>query len=93
MNEAAIHEGVRRMRFVRLLDRNERGEITQQDIAEILGRTVRTVQRWTVRYEAEGEEGLADRRIGKRSPRRASEAELERMLGLYRDRYSDFTVR
>lgn len=81
------------MRFVSLFDRQERGEITQAEAAEILGMTVRTYQRWTDRYREEGEAGLADRRIGKRSPRRASEAEIERMLGLYRDKYSDFTVK
>lgn len=81
------------MRFVSLLDRQESGEITQAEAAEILGTTVRTFQRWMDRYREEGEEGLADRRIGKPSPRRAPEAEIERMLGLYRDKYSDFTVK
>jgi hypothetical protein len=35
--------------------------------------------------------GLIDRRSGP-SPRRAPAEELERMLGLYRDKYTDFTV-
>lgn len=81
------------MRFVSLLDRQEHGEITQAEAAEMLGTTVRTFQRWVDRYREEGEEGLADRRIGKPSPRRAPEAEIERMLGLFRDTYSDFTVK
>jgi transposase len=59
----------------------------------MLGINVRTFQRWAVRYEAEGDDGLVDRRIGRRSPKRAPEEELERMLGLYRDKYSDFTVK
>jgi len=37
MGTARIHEGVRRMRFENLLDRQERGEITQADAAEMLG--------------------------------------------------------
>src|SRR5580704_16780560 len=45
------------------------------------------------RYEEEGEAGLADRRLGRPSPKRAPLAELERMLGLYRDKYADFTVK
>jgi transposase len=93
MNGATIHEGVRRMRFSSLLERQERGEITQEEAADLLGVTARTFQRWAGRYTAEGEEGLADRRCGKVSPRRAPEAELERMLGLYRDKYADFTVK
>ena len=93
MGTATIHEGVRRMRFVSLLDREERGELTQEEAADILGKSVRTFQRWAERYAQEGESGLGDRRIGKPSPRRAPEEEIERMLGLYRDKYSDFTVK
>jgi transposase len=93
MGTASIHEGVRRMRFSSLLDRQDRGEITQEEEAEMLGVHVRTFQRWAARYEEEGEAGLADRRLGGASPRRAPQQELERMLGLYRDRYADFTVK
>jgi hypothetical protein len=46
MGTASIHEGVRRMRFSNLLDRQERGEITQEEAAEMLGVHVRTFQRW-----------------------------------------------
>jgi transposase len=93
MNKAAVHEGVRRMRFGSLLGRQECGEITQDEAAEMLGINVRTFQRWAGRYWEEGEPGLADRRLGKRSPRRAPEEEIERMLGLFRDKYADFTVK
>ena len=93
MNKTAIHEGVRRMRFGSLLGRQERGEITQDEAAEMLGINVRTFQRWAGRYWEEGEPGLADRRLGKRSPRRAPADEIERMLGLFRDKYADFTVK
>jgi transposase len=82
MGTASIHEGVRRMRFSSLLDRQERGEITQEEAAEMLGVHVRTFQRWAARYEDEGEARLSDRRVGRRSPRRAPQEELERMLGL-----------
>ena len=53
MGTASIHEGVRRMRFSSLLDRQERGEITQEEAAEMLGVHVRTFQRWVARYEDE----------------------------------------
>jgi hypothetical protein len=53
----------------------------------------RNFRRLVVRYEEDGIEGLRDRRIGKVSPRRAPERDLERMHGLYRERYSDFTVK
>ena len=93
MGTASIHEGVRRMRFSSLLDRQERGEITQEEAAELLGVHVRTFQRWADRFAEEGDAGLADRRLCRPSPKRAPEEELERMLGLYRDKYADFTVK
>ena len=93
MGTAAVHEGVRRMRFESLVGRWDRGEITQVEAAEMLGVSVRTFQRWADRYEDAGSEGLADRRLGRPSARRAPQEELERMLGLYRDKYADFTVK
>jgi transposase len=81
------------MRFESLLGRQERGELTQIEAAEILGVSVRTFQRWCSRFEEVGAEGLSDRRLGRPSPRRAPQEELERMLGLYRDKYADFTVK
>ena len=93
MDTASIHEGVRRMRFSSLLDRTEAKELTQEEASEVLGVSVRTFQRWADRYEAEGDVGLADRRLGRRSLRRVPEEELERMLGLFRDKYADFTVK
>jgi len=89
MGTASIHEGVRRMRFSSLLDRTESKELTQEAAAELLGINVRTFQRWAERFEAEGDDGLVDLRIGRRAP----EEELERMLGLFRDKYADFTVK
>src|SRR6266581_627691 len=93
MGTASIHEGVRRMRFSDLLDRTEAKELTQAAAAELLGINVRTFQRWAERFEAEGDDGLVDLRMGRRSPRRAPAEELERMLGLFRDKYADFTVK
>ena len=93
MNRAALHEGLRRMRFEMLLDRQKGGEISQSEAASMLGVHERTFRRWQGRFEAEGEAGLADRRLGQVSPKRAPQVEIERMLGLYRDKYDDFTVK
>jgi transposase len=92
MDVARIREGIRKMRFSAIWDRWEGGAIGQEAAAELLGMSLRTFQRWSDRYEAEGEAGLVDRRGGP-SPRRAPQEELKRMLGLYRDKYSDFTVK
>ena len=69
MGTASIHEGVRRMRFSNLLDRTETKELTQEAASELLGVSVRTFQRWAERFEAEGDDGLVDRRMGRRSER------------------------
>jgi len=81
------------MRFEALLDRHERGELSQGEAAELLGMSERTFRRHRDRLREEGIEGLRDRRIGKPSRRRAAVEEIERMLGLYRADYGDFTVK
>lgn len=93
MNRAALHEGLRRMRFEHALDRYERGDLSQVEAAEILGISERTFRRWQGRFEEEGAPGLGDRRLGKPSPKRAPAGEIKRMLALFEDRYADFTVK
>src|SRR5713226_5211007 len=93
MVRAEVLQGVREMRFEALLDRHERGELNQQEAAEMLGIGERTFRRWRDRLRDEGPVGLRDRRIGKPSSRRAAVAEIQRMLGLYEERYGEFTVK
>jgi transposase len=92
MDRARINEGIRRMRFEDLLDRHERGDVGQEAAAELLGISDRTFRRWRDRLHDEGPSGLADRRL-RPSGRRAAEAEIARMLGLYQAHYGDFTVK
>jgi len=93
MGRAGLLQGVREMRFESLLDRHERGELSQGEAAEMLGIGERTFRRWRDRLRDEGPAGLRDRRIGKPSSRRAAVEEIQRMLGLYEERYSGFTVK
>jgi transposase len=93
MGRSGVLQEIRRMRFESLLDRHERGELSQVEAAEMLGMSERTFRRWRDRLRDEGPEGLADRRIGKPSRRRAAADEILRMLGLWRERYADFTVK
>jgi transposase len=92
MDRARIHEGIRGMRFTDVLGRSERSELSQMEAAELLGISERTFRRWRDRHREAGEAGLADRRLTP-SLRRAPAAEIERMLGLYRDIYRGFTVK
>ena len=53
----------------------------------------RTFRRWARRFEEDGEEGLVDRRLGRRSGQAVPDdaaAEVER---LYRERYCEFTAK
>ena len=59
----------------------------------MLGVSERTFRRWRDRLRDEGPVGLRDRRIGKPSSRRAAVEEIQRMLGLYEERYEGFTVK
>jgi len=93
MGRAGVLQGVRQMRFEGLLERHERGELSQEEAAEMLGVSEWTFGRWRDRLRDEGPQGLRDRRIGKPSSRRAAAEEILRMLGLYQDRYEGFTVK
>jgi hypothetical protein len=75
------------------MDRYKQGRLTAEEAGELLGLSGRHFRRQCVRYEAEGEDGLRDKRVGRVSQRRAPESELERMRRLYREEYSDFTVK
>ena len=81
------------MRFEELLERFERGCLSHGEAASALGVSERTLRRWRQRYEEDGADGLVDRRVGRPSPKRAPEDELERMLRLYQESYQAFTIK
>ena len=81
------------MRFEELLERWETGVLSHAEAAVALGVSERTFRRWRGRHAAEGAAGLVDRRLGKPSPRRAPEDELQRMLRLYHEHYAGFAIR
>src|SRR5579871_6324238 len=63
------------------------------EAAEIAGMSVRNMQRMRQRYVEHGYTGLFDQRRGKRSIHRIAMETAERVLALYRDKYSDCNVR
>jgi len=69
------------------------GKILWLQAAEILGISPRTMNRWKERYEQYGYDGLLDRRHKRPSPRRVPLEVVQKILGLYQERYSDFNVR
>jgi transposase len=81
------------MRFEELYERRQRRVLTMAEAAEMLGVTERTFRRWSGRYDAEGREGLLDRRIGRASARAVPVDEALRMVMLYETRYTGWTVK
>ena len=86
-------QGLRLMKFEDVYGRTYRGELSQVEAAEILGMSERSFRRYRDRFEAEGSEGLYDRRLGRASLRRAGVDEVMAMLTLFDTRYWDFTAK
>ena len=86
-------QGLRLMKFEEVYGRTHRGGLSQAGAAEVLGVSERTFRRWRERYEAEGADGLYDRRLGRLSARRAPVDEVARVLELFDTRYWDFTAK
>ena len=64
-----------------------------EEAAQLLGVSVSTFFRMRKRCDAEGPPGLADKRVGKLSHRRAPVDEMMEVINLFETRYFDFTVK
>jgi transposase len=83
----------RAMKIQEVLLRAMARKITWFEAAEILGFTDRHLRRIREQYEEFGYDGLFDRRRGRPSPKRVPLATVEKVLGLYREKYFDLNVR
>ena len=83
----------RAMKIQEALLRAMARKITWCQAAEILGFTDRHLRRIRERYEEFGYDGLFDHRWGRPSPKRVPMATVEKVLGLYREKYFDLNVR
>ena len=92
MGRARMLQEIRSMRFEALLDRHERGQLSQIEAAEMLGVSERTLRRWRDRYRDERATRSHDRRIGKLSPRGRRKRDPADAGALRREHY-DFTVK
>lgn len=84
---------VRMSRYLDGVLRYRSGRLSCVDAADLLGISERHFRRLRDRYEAEGAEGLIDRRRGRISGRRAAVDRIEFVVEQYRTRYFDFTVK
>ena len=81
------------MKFEEIYERAAKRQLSQSEAAEILGMSERTFRRWRGRFEADGAEGLYDRRLGKVSGRRVPVDTVMEVLDLFDTRYFDFTAK
>ena len=75
------------MRFEEAYRGWEKGRLTQEEAALLLGVCERTFRRQINRYEDEGLEGLIDKRISMVSHRRAPVDEVIEVTDTYRNRH------
>jgi len=93
MRRTEVLQGLRGMKFEEVYDRFHRRRLSAMDAAEWLGVSERTFRRWRGRFDAEGLDGLLDRRLGKVSPHRIATDEVDRIVRLYQDRYAGWNVK
>jgi transposase len=74
-------------------DSYEAGKLTCEEAGALLGMGERSFRRWKARFEAEGEAGLADKRVGKPSNRKAQDSETKLVNQLYAEKYHGFNVK
>jgi transposase len=79
-------------KFQSALDGWETGRLSQLEAAEVLGCSERQFRRYVGRYEADGEAGLKDKRLGRAQAKAIPVDEVERMLTLYRTTYRGWNV-
>jgi transposase len=82
----------RKMRFEHAYVGWSEGRLTQSEAAELLGQCERSFRRHVQRYEADGLQGLLDRRLSQISKRRASAAEVDQVVTLYKTSFAGWNL-
>ena len=82
----------RKMRFQEAYDGWNEGRLTQAEAAQILGQCERSFRRHIERFEADGLQGLVDKRLSQISKRRAGVAEVDQVVQLYKSGFAGWNV-
>jgi transposase len=93
MKKTRVNQEVLKMKFEEIYSRYQKGRLTTQEASELLNVSLSVFYRKRMRYEKEGFEGFYDQRLGKSSPHRAADAEVQRITKLYEERYRGFNVK
>jgi len=82
----------RKMRFEEAYDGWSEGRLTQAEAALLLGQCERSFRRHIERFEADGLEGLLDKRLSQISKRRAAGVEVDHAVELYKSGFAGWNV-
>ena len=80
------------MRFEEAYEGWSGGRLTQAEAAMLLGQCERSFRRHVERYKADGLDGLLDKRLSQISKRRASGAEVDKVVQTYRNGFAGWNV-
>jgi hypothetical protein len=93
MKRTELLRELKKMRFEEAYEGWNEGRLTQAEAAQLLGVCERSFRRYMERYEAQGLEGLADRRLEQVSNRQAPADEVMALTERYRQRHGGWNVR
>ena len=93
MSQTRLVQEVRKMQFLDVLSIWTEGRLVQEDAARMLGICDRTFRRYIERYEEEGLEGLADKRLTQASTRKAPVDEVVALVGRYKAKYRGWNAK
>ena len=93
MKPTKVLQEIRKMRFEEAYEGWNAGRLTQAEAAQILGVCERSFRRYLGRYEADGLDGLIDRRLEQASNRQAPVDEAIALTDEYRRRYMGWNVK
>ena len=93
MKPTQVLQEIRKMRFEEAYEGWNEGRLTQAEAARILGVCERSFRRYLVSYEADGLDGLIDRRLEQTSNRQAPVDEVMAMTDEYRRQYLGWNVK
>ena len=91
-NRAELLREVRKMRFEEAYEGWQARRLTQEQAGELLGMSERNFRRYVLRYEADGLDGLIDRRIEQVSKLRAAVDEVIGVVDLYQGKHDGWNV-
>lgn len=93
MKRTKMLQEIREMRFQEAYEGWQKGRLSQEEAARILGICERSFRRYRDRYEDKGMEGVLDKRISQASHRRAPVDEVMALLDRYTEGYGGWNVR